>query len=213
MDVNEMVSLQTAADMLGVSRRRAQVFVDENLLAGYMVGASRAINVDDIRHVARVRRRVAGKPLTPDHAWRVIAGLNPRNMEQLDADRRRVRTRAEHHSWYVHPSVVRRIRNVRERRRVLSGSDAAAAHDVPVGGPDELLHVYIRASDRLQLEDEARPEARSPSTANVIVHAVPDADWPFHGERFAGLNVAWLDMADHDERGERMVLDEWRRSR
>jgi hypothetical protein len=42
---------------------------------------------------------------------------------------------------------------------------------------------------------------------------VSAADWPFHGERFAGLNVAWLDMADHDERGERMVLDEWRRSR
>jgi hypothetical protein len=208
-----MVSLQTAADMLGVSRRRAQVFVDENLLAGYMVGSSRAINVDDIRHVARVRRHVAGKPLTTDHAWRVIAGLNPSDMEQLDADRRRVRTRAEHYPWYVHPSVVRRIRNGHDRRRVLSGSDAAAAHDVPVGGPDGLLHVYIRASDRLQLEDEARPEARSPSTANVIVHAVPDADWPFHGERFAGLNVAWLDMADHDERGERMVLDEWRRSR
>ena len=211
--MNELVSLQTAADMLGVSRRRAQVFVDENLLAGYMVGASRAINVDDIRHLARVRRHVAGKPLTPDHAWRVIAGLNPTNMEQLDADRRRVRTRAEHRPWYVHPSVVRRIRNGHDRRRVLSGSDAAAAHDVPVGGPDELLHIYIRASDRLRLEDEARPEARSPSTANVIVHAVPDADWPFHGERFAGLNVAWLDMADHDERGERMVLDEWRRSR
>jgi hypothetical protein len=211
--MNEKVSLQTAADMLGVSRRRAQAFVDTNVLTGPMIGTSRALDTDDIRHIDRVRRHRAGKPLTAEHAWRRIAELDPGDIDQLDADRRRVRTRAEHLAWYVHQSILSKLRAADDRRRVLSGSDAAAAHNVPVGGPNELLHMYIHDSELSQLESRTRPERRTPATANLVVHAVPDADWPFHGERHAALNVAWLDMADHGERGQDLVLDVWRRSR
>lgn len=199
--------------MLGVSRRRVQALVDDHQLSGDMIGASRAVAVEDIRHLERVRRQVAGKPLAPDRAWQVISHLDPQDTELVDLVRRRVRTRAEHHSWYVHPAIRKRLRETFDRRRVLSGSDAAAAHDVPVGGPDDLIHVYIRASDQDWLREETQPELRTVSTGNVMVHVVADPDWPFHGERFTGLNVAWLDMADHGERGAQMVLDEWRRSR
>jgi hypothetical protein len=211
--MSELVSLMAAAEMLGVSRRRVQALVDDNQLSGDMIGASRVVAVEDVRHLERVRRQVAGKPLAPERAWQVINHLDPRDIELLDLERRRVRTRAEHQPWYVHPAVRKRLRETFDRRRVLSGSDAAAAHDVPVGGPDDLMHVYIRASDQAWLREETQPELRTVSTGNMMVHVVGDPDWPFHGERFAGLNIAWLDMADHGERGAQMVLDEWRRSR
>lgn len=212
-DMNETVSLQDAAEMLGVSRRRAQQLVDANVLSGEVVGNSRVIDVKDIGYVKRVTRNIPGQPLTPGNAWAYINNIiNPRSSpDRLDNERRRVRPRAVHELWYVHPSIRKRLRNATDRRHVFSGSDAAAAHDVPVGGPDELLHLYIRDIDRHELEQHARPQRSTPSRANLVVHVVPHDVWPFHGERYAALNLAWLDMADHDERGANMVLEEWKR--
>ena len=207
-----LVSSREFADQLGVNRRRAQAIIEANHLASQRIGNILAVDTEDIRHYQRIRQRSAGQPLKPANAWQyAFFGFNPRSgPDELDEDRRRLRSRADHRPWHVHPSTIKRLRDATRRHVVIGGSDAAVALGVSVGGPHALLHVYTRARHVHELEDEARPELTSPSQANLIVHAVPDAAWPFHGEYHTALNVAWLDMADHNERGAEMVLREWK---
>lgn len=210
--VNEPISLQGFAELLGVSQRRARAIVESNHLASRLLGNTRIIDTDDIRHYQRVRKRSAGQPLKAANAWQQICfQLDPRSPpDELDEARRRVRSRADHLPWYAHPAIIKRFRENDQRHAVIGGSDAASALGVPVGGPNNLLHVYTRSRHVEELAKQAQPEQSSPARANMIVHSVSDDTWPFHGERHAALNVAWLDMADHDERGAEMVIREWR---
>lgn len=210
--MNESISLHEFADLVGITQRRARAIVESNHVASRLLGNTRVIDTDDIRHYQRVRQRSAGQPLKPANAWQLIFfQLDARSTdEELDELRRRVRPRADHLPWYAHPSIVKRFRENAPRHTVIGGSDAASALGVPVGGPNDMLHIYTRARHVPDLTMQARPEHTSPTRANMIVHAVPDDTWPFHGEHHVALNVAWLDMADHDERGAGMVLREWK---
>ena len=88
---------------------------------------------------------------------------------------------------------------------VLGGSDAAEEHEVPVGAPEATMHAYIGAG-RYDAFSEAAggPMTAPPDGANLIVHLLED--WPFRSEqRHTPLFVAWLDMADEDQRGADLV--------
>jgi len=168
------------------------------------VGRQWVVTPEAVRRAAGLRS-TGGRPVSPKKAWALIDGL-PSGVvggrTGLDRQRRKVRPRAVHTTVYVHPGAVARLLD----RGVLGGLDAAAAAGAPVDV--ETVHdVYLRASQASEvLEDVgARP---TPDGANVHVHVVDDEAWPFaEGRRTADPWVAWLDLADREDRAADTVLD------
>lgn len=195
-----------AAGALGVSRRRVQALVDAGLLHGIQPGSRlRLFDASDIELLKRTMYRSPGRPLSQERTWRIIEHLElPPDHAQLDTLRRRLRTRAAHHYRWEHPDWIARVRGTLKVAFPLAigGSDAAAHHGVPVGGPSSPLHAYTTAHGLPLLPTRPTPAGE----ANLIVHVVHQDIVERFG-RYLPLAVAWLDMADDGERGADMVLD------
>ena len=89
---------------------------------------------------------------------------------------------------------------------VLGGRSAAEQLGVPVGERDA-VDVYVRQSDELDLLSSisANPEYEAP---NIHLHVVEDAAWPFVADqRHVEGWVAWLDLADGQDRSADALLD------
>jgi len=173
-------------------------------LSAERVGRQWVTTPEAVRRAAGLRSP-GGRPVSPKRAWKLIDGL-PADVAGghtgLDRLRRKVRPRANHATVYVHPGAVARLLD----HGVLGGLDAAAAAGAPVDV--ETVHdVYLRASQAPGLLEAvgARPTVDG---ANVYVHVVDDEVWPFaEGHRTAGPWVAWLDLADREDRAADTLLD------
>jgi hypothetical protein len=121
----------------------------------------------------------------------------------MDAFRRQVRKRATNRRLYVHRSEVQALTT--DPAVVIGGAGAAIAEGVPLDAP-EICDLYSRLSavDGLL----ARTKASEDREGNIIVHAVIDREWPFRPEdRYGGLWVAWLDLADRLDRSADLLAD------
>lgn len=202
----EYLSLNEAAQALGVSRRRVQALVEKGQLPAHRVGGRWLVEAADVnqRHRTVAHR---GRPLHASTAWNELAHRTlPRDSSQQDAFRRRVLTRAHHRDAYIHPSLIVDLR--KDERLVLGGRDAADADGVPVGISDDDLDVYLREADLDELS-HMHVIRFEPAKANLHLHVVEAGAWPFMvDQRFTPLLVAWLDLADRGDRAERLVREQ-----
>jgi excisionase family DNA binding protein len=202
----EFLSLDETAQALNVTRRRAQALVEKGQLRAHRVGGRWLIEAADVYQRRRsVARR--GRPLKASTAWTQLEHATlPRVDSEQDSFRRLLLPRAEHRNAYVHPSLIPEVR--RDDRHVLGGRDAADAAGLPVGLSDEDLDVYLRAAHLEELANThvVRFEV---AKANLHLHVVPADAWPFTvDQRYTSLLVAWLDLADRGDRGERVVREQ-----
>jgi excisionase family DNA binding protein len=200
----DLLPLDEAARRLGVSRRRAEAMVLSGQLPAERLGRQWVVSPQAVRRTAGVRSS-GGRPVRPEKAWALIAELPDAlsgGPAGLDAIRRKVRPRAEHLDVYVHPGAM----DVLLDGEVLGGRDAAAAAGAPVDAG--VVHdVYVRRSEAAALLARAGAE-RTLEGANVHVHVVDDEAWPFEEDcRTAGPWVAWLDLADREDRAAITLLD------
>lgn len=202
-----LLSVEEAGEMLGVSRRRAAALIQSGVLPAERVGGRWIVHVSNVHEVARTMHRQAGRPLSQESAWQFIdleLGKGELTRAELDQRRRRLRARAEHHTFYVHPSQVESC--IRLSNGVLSGRSAAMHHGAPV---DEIgmTNLYVRAS-HFDVISNRPGTLQSDHGFNLVVHVVKDSAWPFcEQQRYANLWVTWLDLADQDDRAADTVLD------
>lgn len=200
----DLLSLDEAAERLGVSRRRAEAMVLSGQLPAERLGRQWVVSPQAVRQTAGVRSS-GGRPVRPEKAWALIAelpGASAGGPAGLDAFRRKVRPRAVHVDVYVHPGAM----DVLLDGGVPGGRDAAAAAGAPVDAG--VVHdLYVRRSDATELLTRVGGE-RTVDGANVHMHVVDDEAWPFEkGCRTAGPWVAWLDLADREDRAADTLLD------
>lgn len=150
-------------------------------------------------------RQGRGRPLRPATAWGQVSRLTDEarsGPEALDALRRRLRSRARHLDAYVHPKLLEYL----DDRAVLGGRDAAAHAGAPVDVDGE-RDLYVQASDVKSLIEMLRAKPTIDG-ANVTLHIVDDEAWSFApGQRYVDPWVAWLDLADRDDRAADTLLD------
>lgn len=192
---------------MGVSRRRAQALVSSGQLPAQKLGAQWVVPTQAIRTYTHTAVRRPGRPLSQPGAWAEISQLiehPPRTSRELDEQRRRVRPRARHLEYYVHPGVLGSVRN--HPQVVLSGRDAAQAAGVPVDPND--VDAYVRARDLGPMVQHLRGRSVA-EDANLHLHVIADdVPWPFGtGDRYAPGWVAWLDLEDREDRAAVTLLD------
>jgi excisionase family DNA binding protein len=204
----DRLSLAEAAVRLGVSRRRAHAMVLNGQLPAERIGHQWAVSAASVRAVDRNMWREPGRPLAQASAWELFdhgkmlgAISHPADLDRL---RRRLRSRSRHLELYVHPSLLRRLQE--DSRAVIGGRSAAGHLGVPVD-EGSAVDAYVRASDEHDLLRElaAREVVEG---ANLHLHVVDDAAWPFRDEqRHVEGWVAWLDLADSQDRAADTLLD------
>jgi excisionase family DNA binding protein len=199
----DLLTLREAAERLGVSTRRARALVEHQQLQAQKLGRQWLVSADAVRQAQRSRQD-RGRPIRPGTAWSSIEELPGILWGEVDVDsiRRRLLPRARHVDMYIHPGLLKGI----TEKCVLGGRGAAALKDMPF---DEgaLCDLYIKESElgALVRESKAREVLDS---ANVRFHIVRDDLWPFKPiDRAVNLWVAWLDLADRDDRAADSLLE------
>jgi excisionase family DNA binding protein len=205
---HELLTLNEVAERLKVSRRRVEAMVQSKQLAADRLGWQWAVSVEGLRAVENNMLRSAGRPLSELTSWRIIGeGLGKHekfDRDDLDLLRRRLRTRARHVGYYVHPGLLKRIEG--DFRGVLGGRSAASDAGAPVELSDS-IDVYIREDERPRFVKDfaARPTFVG---ANLFLHVVENEVWPFESDcHFVDGFVAWLDLADREDRAADTLLD------
>ena len=199
-----LLSLDQAAQRLGISRRRAEALVLSGQLPAERLGWQCVVSPEAVRR-ATVVRGPGGRPVRPEKAWALIETMSGGvvgGRSELDALRRKVRPRAHHLDVYVHPGTMTPLLD----QGVLGGRYAAAAAGAPVDVGD-MHDIYLRRSEARELLERAGGTP-APDGANLYLHVVDDGAWPFQdGCQSASPWVAWLDLADRDDRAADTVLD------
>ena len=203
MALDGLLSVQEAAARLGVHRSRVEALILAGSLPAQRAGSQWVLDRREVDLYDHVRLRRRGRLLSAASAWERITRPTLKR-SGLDEERRELRSRSSHEPVYVHPGLVAEA--VADDSVRLGGRDAAIAAGAPLD--DDGVHdVYLPASTVTGWVDRfrARPERSGP---NVWLHVVPDEALPALGaDRYLGLFVAWLDLADRLDRGADVVLD------
>jgi excisionase family DNA binding protein len=213
-----VLSVALAAAELDVSPRRVRQLLESGQLPGQQLGRSWVIDRSDID---QLRRSGAGRPWNASSAWAVLAlaaghepDLSP--VERSRARRRladhglaglvvQLRSRAQLHQLYAHPSVLDRI--AQDSRVVRGGVSGGAEHQVDVIAQDA-AEVYVCASRKANLVDSYALDENA-DRPNVILRVVDDEAWPFGEDvQVAPWPVVAVDLLDaDDERSRRAGLE------
>lgn len=192
---------------------RVEELVLREALPAQRIGSQWVISAEGLRSFEHNRWSEAGRPLSQDSAWRMIHSLEREHIQiasnQLDRQRRRLRSRAQHLEAYVHPGVLLRIR--RHKRAVLGGRDAAREMSAPVDLL-ESIDIYLLRSDFAEMLSDYGVHIDE-EVSNAHLHVIEDETWPFvQGQQFVSRWVCWLDLADAQDRASMVVLDrQWAR--
>ena len=179
---SQLLSVKEAGLALGVSRRRAEALISNGTLPAKRVGGRWVVSSSDVRRLDHLMWRKAGRPLSQENAWREVERklkAAPLTRTELDRRRRRLRSRAEHYSFYVHPSQIEKLAASSEV--VVSGRRAAKKIGIPVDD-DNHLDIYVRDNDLDQLRQQFGAR-RVNDGENVIFHVVKESAWPFQPQK------------------------------
>ena len=205
---NQYLTVSEAASHLKVSRRRVEALIQAGQLHSERRGWQWMLPLESLVLLEHNRRRGPGKPLSQRSAWKLInEELNCKNLADgmdLDQLRRRLRSRAAHRNYFVHPSLLKELMDDPEIFK--GGRFAAGRYGIPIELGTE-LDLYVRKSDADLLVK--RVSAREVlEGANLHLHVVVDESWPFPqpGDFFDAW-VAWLDLADRQDRNADVLLD------
>ena len=204
----DLVTLEQAAKELKVSPRRARAMVQSGLLQAEKLGNRWAVTIEALDHAANNLTGLAGRPFSESTAWRIILdGLAKQkglDSKEIDLLRRRLRSRAQHRDYYVHPGIAKRAEL--DPRVVVGGQVAAIAAGASVDDSGS-RDFYIRGDELDDFVNEFSLRAAT-AGANLHLHVVNVNDWPFeNGCHLADPFVAWLDLADRSERSATTLLD------
>jgi len=205
---DELLTLTEVAKRLNVSRRRVEAMVQAGQMPANRLGWQWAIPVEGLRAFENNGLRSAGRPLSEVSSWRIIreglAAHQRFGKDELDRLRRRLRSRARHIDCYVHPGLLKRVE--KDQRGVLGGRSAASDVGAPVESSDS-LDIYLREEDRSSFEKDYAVHPTF-AGANLFLHVVGNEVWPFEQScRFVDGFVAWLDLADREDRAADTLLD------
>ena len=152
--------------------------------------------------------RSPGRPLSARAAWQLISSVQDGGPKQLpgtfDDFRRKTYSRARHLDLYVHPSLLAGLLN--SGKTVIGGRFAATMAGAPVdeSGTSDL---YVRTGQVEPLMDHVGAQSVL-ENANLLLHVVDDSAWPFPvGAQHVNPWVAWLDLADRQDRAADTLLD------
>jgi excisionase family DNA binding protein len=200
MDVDSLVSLRDAADMLGVSRQKVQQLIAEHRLPAVRIGGHWQLSVLDVERCGQSPRR-SGRPLDPSRAWQVLLDAESAGHIHMP------RSKAHHDAFWL-ANLVRR----RAKVRLLHGLDSVLV-DVQnelVGGGETAarLHRFAPLSSA-KLADGYATDAKADAVIrqfglvdghgaelNVRLRVVAEDAWPFASSEVVGPLVAALDMID-----------------
>lgn len=94
MDVDSLVSLRDAADMLGVSRQKVQQLITEHRLPAVRIGGNWQLSVVDVERCGQSPRR-SGRPLEPSRAWQVLRDAESAGQVHMP------RSKAKHDAFWL----------------------------------------------------------------------------------------------------------------
>lgn len=200
MDVDSLVSLRDAADMLGVSRQKVQQLITEHRLPAVRIGGNWQVSVVDVQRCSQSPRR-SGRPLDDGRAWQLLSDAEttgrihvPRSKATHDAFwlANLVRRRATVHLLHGLDSMLGTIQD----ELVAGGETAARLHRFAPLSSEKLADGYIEATKvgalirRYGLVDGHGTEV------NVRLRVIANDVWPFALSDAASPLVAALDMID-----------------
>jgi hypothetical protein len=206
-------SVAEAAERLGVTERRVRDYIANGTLHTRTVSGVHLVSGPSLDQLVRTRLSGPGAPLSAAGAWRRIAAAassdgTPGSRHELDRFRRAVRSRAQHSRYYVHPALLGTAASW--PGSVRSGQQAAAAAGAAVDPDTASVELYVPTSVASELLEQVRARVViDPSDrANLVLHIVPDKTWPFSPSASIVPGwVAWLDLADVDDRASDALLD------
>lgn len=182
--------------------------VQSGLLQAEKFGNHWAVTIHALDHAANNLTGLAGRPFGESTSWRIIQdGLTKQKVldsKEIDLLRRRLRSRAQHRDYYIHPGVAKRPEL--DQRVVLGGHVAAIAAGASVDDSGS-RDFYIREDELDSFVSDYSLRAVA-TGANLHLHVVNADDRPFEsGCHLADSFVARLDLADRSERSATTLLD------
>lgn len=209
----ELISVASAAERLGLSAASVRNHVASGALAGRHYGRMWLVDPDSVERFDR-SRPPRGRPLAPAMAWAILlaaSGEADAARAAVDRDRYwrragawlqshaladqapRLRRRALVARYRVHPSELRRI--VGRPDVVKTGISAAAEAVGLVGGGDE-VEVYAPEDRRSAIVDA---HALEPGDGQLVIRWVPAELWPVidaDGDGVAPRAAVLLDLLE-----------------
>jgi len=184
------LSVDQAADALGVSHVHVGRLIDAGELDAKRFGRSWAIDPDSL-HRYRILRPRPGRPLSERGAWqRVLEAEPPADIDEAIELARLVRRRSRNERVRILPALDARIADDQRVRH--GGAHAAIHHGAGIGRPQQ-RDVYIRArdADAFHSDYRANPNADDPNVVVRVVDDLIDGD-----DQFMPPIVAMLDLLD-----------------
>ncbi len=202
----DVLSVPDAASFLRVDPSRVRALLAAGLLDGEKVGGRWLVSGQSLRDRDK-RSPGRGRRFSAANAWAVLALASQEDAPWVeDAERNRLAAllgqrglselvgrfddRAEVERYFVHPSLLKRMRS--DRSMVPAGAHAKRERGARLLAGDD-FDAYASASDYDRI---VRDFALDPSDRpNVILRVVPEGLWPFHDRRMPLAAVA-LDLAE-----------------
>ena len=187
----EPVSVERAAEHLGVSRMQVGRLIQQGDLDADRFGRSWVVNRESLQRYAAARPP-KGRPLSAASAWDRLLNADPRSLHDLRQLANQCRRRADRRPIRLLPGEVDQA--LQDERLVLGGADAAIQHGSAVGQPRQRI-AYVGSHDFEPLLSDhfGSPDSEN---SNVILRVVDDELWPFDQQRFVSLFVAAVDLVD-----------------
>ena len=203
-----LISVDQAAQALGVSARRVRALIGVNQLPAIRVGRTWAL--DQIWLRSYVRRR-AGRPVSADNAWALLAQLSGSEAPWIDLFsrsrlKRRVmrpewlekalrwsEPRAAVHSWRVLASDLQKFQDFGLVRSGL----AARIPELDIVSIDNAVDGYVSLNALARIEKRIQPE-KSSDNPNVVLR-IPSQPWVLSKAPEAPPAVVAADLLVHPD--------------
>ncbi len=212
-----LLSVEEAASLSEIAPRMIRKAIQDGNLPAVRHG-ERAFGIDPKLFTLWVHTRPSGRGRQPSaqSAWNQIETGDPSwvtDPDLSDNTRRKLRSRADFRRFYVHRSVLAKLKE--NPLLVLSGTHAAAHWGVPVDPDDQRIVAYVAEPD---LQHIPSLTVASPGADwNLELGVVPNDAWRLGRHcRYVNPLVAWLDLEDRQDRSARLVIDilpKWWRER
>ncbi len=206
------MTVDEAAERVGLSAQRIRALIASDRLAAERVGSRYVIQREDVASFLQ-QERAEGRPLSSRNAWALLAQISGR-AEAVKASRRslyRLRRllkedgatvralshaepRSSVHSWRVLPSDIKKLKE--DSRLVPSGLAADDAQiDVRYQPKRDGFDAYVSAPMLKSLERQLRPIKKS-DEPNLVLRVPRASSWVLK-EKQAPSAVVAADLLDH----------------
>jgi len=202
----EPISVDQAAEALGVSPRRVRALIGSKRVPAVRLGRSWVL---DRNFLQSHGLRRGGRPMSADNAWALLALLSSAEAPWVDVfSRSRLKhralnavwiekalqfsqTRSAIHSWHVLPADLPKLQDYGLVRSGLS-AQIRGLDIVPL--PNE-LDGYVSPQALAQIEKRFRP-AKASENPNVVLR-VPSQSWVLRQGEYAPPAVVAADLLGH----------------